>query len=279
MRERGLIERARRRARDVVAKSLTALALAVVPRLYIGYMRFVWATSKLETNGFERLHEITRDHDGAVALLWHEEVFTVAYGYGIFNFRAHTLASTGTSGEVITRMLELCNYVVFRGGSSRKASRRRAGVIDVMVAHMQETRDVTYGITVDGSQGPAYRMKPGGIVIARECGKPVALARTWFKRSVRLPTWDRTAIPLPFNHIKYYLRGPIPVPEDAQTEEGLHQFLLTVEDELIDMAAQSYRDMGQPLPAGLVKRSEEERRKPLVQRRQASDPSPSPSSQ
>jgi hypothetical protein len=69
------------------------------------------------------------------------------------------------------------------------------------------------------------------------------------------------------------------VPEDAQTEEGLHQFLLTVEDELIDMAAQSYRDMGQPLPAGLVKRSEEERRKPLVQRRQASDPSPSPSSQ
>ena len=212
MRERTLVERARRSARDAVAKPLTALALAVVPRLYIGYMRFVWATSKVETNGFERLHEITRDHDGAVSLLWHEEVFTVAYGYGIFNFRAHTLASAGTSGAVITRMLELCNYVVFRGGSSRKVSRRRAGVIGAMVTHMQETRDVTYGITVDGSQGPAYRMKPGGIVIARECGKPVALARTWFKRSVRLPTWDRTAIPLPFNHIKYYLRGPFPVP-------------------------------------------------------------------
>jgi len=129
-----------------------------------------------------------------------------------------------------------------------------------MVDHMRATRDVTYGITVDGSQGPAYRMKPGGILIARECGKPVALARTWYARSIRLGTWDRTAIPLPFNRIRYYLAGPYPVPADADTEEGLHDFLLRMEDGLIDMAARSYRDLGQPLPANLVKRTEEERK-------------------
>ena len=85
------------------------------------------------------------------------------------------------------------------------------------------------------------------------------LARTWFKRSIRLPTWDRTAIPLPFNQIKYYLAGPYPVPEDAGTDEGLERFLLQMEDGLIDMAAESYRDMGQRLPENLVKRSPEER--------------------
>jgi lysophospholipid acyltransferase (LPLAT)-like uncharacterized protein len=227
-------------------------------------MKLVWDTSRVDRNGFDRLHDITQDHDGAVALLWHEEVFSVAYGYGIFRFRAHTLASTGTSGEIITRMLELCNYVVFRGGSSSKASRRRAGVVGAMVTHMRQTRNVTYGITVDGSQGPAYRMKVGGILIARECQKPVALARTWYKRSIRLGTWDRTAIPLPFNRIKYYLAGPYYVPSDANTDAGLQRFLLEMEDALIDMAVTSYRELGQPVPENLRKRSQEERKENLV---------------
>jgi len=247
--------------RNAFVRPLTALALAVVPRLYLGYMKLVFATSRVETNGFERLHDITREHDGAVALLWHEEVFTVAYGYSFFAFKPHTLASPGTAGELITRMLDLCGYVVFRGGSSRKASRRRAGVVGLMVDHMRANRDVTYGITVDGSYGPAYRMKPGGVLIARACGKPLALVRTWCQRSLRLPTWDRTAIPLPFNRIRYYLAGPYTVPDDTDTEAGLERFVLRLEDELIEIAAQSYRDAGQPLPANLVKRDDAERRK------------------
>jgi len=261
-----LSRRLKRGARNAVVRPLTWLALWTVPWLYLGYMKLVFATSRVDVNGFGRLHDITRDHGGAIALLWHEEVFTVAYAYGIFAFRAHTLASAGTSGEIITRMLELCNYVVFRGGSTSKASRRRAGVLQAMIQHMKDTRDVTYGITVDGSQGPAYRMKPGGIVLARECKRPLALARTWYKRSVRLSTWDRTAIPLPFNAIKYWLVGPYHVPDDAGTDAGLNRFLLKLEDDLIDLAAQSYREMGQPLPANLVKRPPEERERLLASR-------------
>lgn len=268
--KRSLARRSRRRLRKAVVHPLTLLGLAVIPRLYVAYMKLVWATSRVDFNGFEGLHDITRDHDGAVALLWHEEVFTVAYGYGIFSFRAHTLASPGTSGEIITRMLELCNFVVFRGSSSRKASRRRSGVVGAMVSHMRATRNVTYGITVDGPQGPPYRMKPGGILIAKQCGKPVALARTWYKRSLRLGTWDRTAIPLPFNRIKYYLAGPYHVPAGGG-DEGLVAFLLQMEDALIDMAAQSYRDMRQPLPANLVKRTEQEREKLRSVRRSPPD--------
>lgn len=250
----------KRRVRNAFVRPLTWLALAIVPRLYIAYMKLVWATSRVDTNGFDLLTEISRKHDGAIALLWHEEVFTVAYAYGrgSFGFRAHTLASLGTSGEIITRMLELCGYTVFRGGSSSKLSRRRAGVVGLMVEHMKSEREVTYGITVDGSQGPAYRMKLGGVQIARECDRPLALVRTWFKRSVRLNTWDRTAIPLPFNRIKYYIKGPYHVPPGAGDEE-VAQFLFQLEDELIDMAAESYREMGQPLPENLVKRSAEER--------------------
>jgi lysophospholipid acyltransferase (LPLAT)-like uncharacterized protein len=155
-------------------------------------------------------------------------------------------------------MLKRCGYVVFRGGSSTSRARRRSGVLDAMIAHMRENHGVIYGLTVDGSKGPRYRMKTGGIVIARECDKPIALVRTWYKRSLRMNTWDRMALPLPFNEIRYYLRGPYYVPEDANTDEGLARFRLQLENDLIDIAAQSYRDAGQAIPDALVKRTADE---------------------
>lgn len=240
--------------RPVFSKRLSRLAAAAVPVLYVLYMRFVWATSRIEGRDGFVLNDIAREHDGVVALLWHEEVFSVAFGYPYVGIRGHTLASVGESGEVISRMLERCGYVVFRGGSSSGPTRRRTGVLEAMIGHMRRTPMVIYGLTVDGSKGPPYRMKTGGVVIARACGKPIALVRTWYRRCVRLGTWDRMAIPLPFNVIRYYLRGPYFVPPDADGDGGLERFCLSLENDLIDLAARSYGDAGQPLPSALRKR-------------------------
>ena len=54
------------------------------------------------------------------------------------------------------------------------------------------------------------------------------------------------------------------MPADAHTEEGLQRFRFRLEDDLIDLAAQSYREMGQALPGNLLKRSPEERAKALT---------------
>lgn len=245
--------------RPLFSKRLSRLAALVVPVLYVAYMRLVWATSRIEGRDRFTLNRIAAEHDGAVALLWHEEVFTVAFGYPYIGIRGHTLASVGESGEVIARMLRRCGYVVFRGGSSSGPTRRRVGVLDDMIEHMRRTPMVVYGLTVDGSKGPPYRMKTGGIVIARDCDKPIALVRTWYQRCVRLRTWDRMAIPLPFNVIRYYLRGPYHVPADAADEAALTRFRDQLEDELIDVAVESYRDAGQAVPPSLVKRGAAER--------------------
>lgn len=255
----GLSRFYRTRVRPIFSRRLSRLAAVAVPHIYMAYMRFVWATSRIvggpEFGGLIRMVE---EYDGAIALLWHEEVMTVAYGYPYVGIRGHTLASLGESGEVITRMLQMCGYEVFRGGSTSGKARRREGALLEMIDHMRTHRRVNYGLTVDGSKGPPYRMKTGGIIIARECDKPIALVRTWYKRCLRLPTWDRMALPLPFNVIRYYLRGPYFVPESAHTDEGLEAFRRQLEDDLIDLAAESYRDMGQAVPANLRKRSPDE---------------------
>jgi lysophospholipid acyltransferase (LPLAT)-like uncharacterized protein len=240
--------------RPIFSRRLSKLMALIVPHIYLAYMRFVWATSRIQPGNFLDLKRIIAEHNGAVGLLWHEEVMTVAFGYAYLGFRPHTLASLGEAGEVITRMLLRCGFVVFRGGSTNRPSRRREGTLQDMIEHMRTHDQVIYGLTVDGSKGPPYRIKTGGIIIARECNKPIVLARTWYKRCVRLRTWDRMAVPLPFNVIGYYLKGPYWVPEDARTNSGLERFRLKLENDLIDLAAQSYSDMRQARPVNLVPR-------------------------
>jgi len=259
-----LVRVLRRRVRPLFSRRLSRLAAAVVPRLYMLYMRLVWATSRIEGRDFIALKQIAAENNGAVGLLWHEEVLTVAFGYSYLGFRAHTLASIGEAGEVIARMLALCGFVVFRGGSTTHQSRRREGALQDMIDHMRSREDVIYGLTVDGSKGPAYRMKMGGIVIARECQRPIVLVRTWYKRCLRLRTWDRMAVPLPFNVIRYYLRGPYTVPASAHSNAGLEEFRLELENDLIDLAAQSYDDFGQSRPPNLRKRDQPTSRVPPV---------------
>jgi lysophospholipid acyltransferase (LPLAT)-like uncharacterized protein len=104
---------------------------------------------------------------------------------------------------------------------------------------MRENRRVVYGVTVDGSNGPYHVMKPGALFLARKCGKPIVLVRTWAKRNLRLPTWDRMAVPLPFNRIRQYLVGPFFPPDGASDSERLEIFRRELEGKLVELAQAS----------------------------------------
>jgi hypothetical protein len=256
-RRRSLWRRVRHRLRPLVNRPAAALAAALAPPLYVAYMRFVWATSTVEVRDFGRLQRLADEHDGAIALLWHEEVFSVPFGYPWVGVQGHALVSVADAGEVLARILVRCGYVVSRGGSTTSRSRRREGVIDELVEYMQTHPRVLYGLAVDGGKGPPYRMKTGGVVVAATCQKPLALVRTWYRRMIRMRSWDRTALPLPWNHIIYYYRGPYFPPKDPNDREALEALHRRLEDDLIDLAAESYAELGQPRPAALVKRSRE----------------------
>lgn len=239
-RKRSFLRQLRHWLKPVLTRPFVALLYAVVPRLYVAYMWFVWKTSRVEDCGYGRGPELLRQSNGGVALFWHEEVFWVAWAYRTCPGR-HTLASPGQAGELITRMLERCGFVVVRGGSSGRSSRRTVGVLNSMIDLMNTTPLCTYGITVDGSRGPAHVAKSGSFVIARACNKPIVIPRTWARWVIRLPTWDRTAIPLPFNHIRQYLRGPFYTPEGAEDPEVFEAFRVRMENEMLELAAESER--------------------------------------
>ena len=241
----------------VLPKRLSRAAATVIP-VPLPLVRCVWATSRLSGQENFVLNAISAERDGAVALLRHEEVSTVApptrtSGSGGTRWRA-----SGTWRADLAHADALRLRRVFAVARAPAGRGRRSGVLEAMIAHMRENHDVIYTGSPSTARRPSYRMKTGGIVIAREWQADRAGPHVVPKCCLRLNTWDRMAILLPFNEIRYYLRGPYYVPEDANTAEGLARFRLQLENDLIDIAAQSYRDAGHPIPEALVKRSADE---------------------
>ncbi len=222
-----------KRARRWIGRRLVRLATIVLPRLYVAYMWLVRVTSREDDRMLQQqIYGALARHDRVIGALWHDEVFSVAYNYRLY--RPHTLASVSDVGEVISEMLRLCNFVVFRGGSGSKS--RRRDVLADLIDHMQTTPRVIYGLTVDGSQGPAYRIKPGCVLIARACRAPLVVVRTRYRRGFTLDTWDRTQIPLPFNRRITLASGPYWIAPDAD-DAACEAFRRHVENELLELTA------------------------------------------
>lgn len=117
---------------------------------------------------------------------------------------ATVVASQSKDGELIAHVLEQRGFEVVRGSSSRGGT---AALLRMLEA---AERGRTLGITVDGPRGPALIPKKGiSLCAAKSSGSPyfaVALPvpGRFFKQSfsVRLGSWDRFLLPLPFCKLK-----------------------------------------------------------------------------
>ncbi|WP_372370052.1 lysophospholipid acyltransferase family protein [Candidatus Uabimicrobium sp. HlEnr_7] len=238
--KRSLWKRTTKKIKRKLRKFLLFIGKYTLPFIYMTYCRFVWLTSKVQ-DGTEDIEEYCHSQNKPgtfIAVLWHQDVFLVSYAFR--RFGGHTIASRGDAGEIVTRMLKKCNFTVFRGGSS-KGKKRRKKILEEFIDYLEPKDKFSVGITVDGSSGPIYRMKTGAIVMGKRLGAPMFCVRIWCKRKFLLPTWDRTMIPLPFNDIRVFTKGPYyasPELEDSQKFDEFHHFL---ENELLQTAHDSFK--------------------------------------
>lgn len=228
-------------ARRWIARRLVGAAAAVLPRLYMAYMWLVEVTSRHDDRLSPILLGAVERHDRAVAILWHQEVFTVAFNYR--KYHGHTLVSVSDFGQVIAAMLRRCNFTIVRGGSG--SSSRRRTVLATLVRHMRTHPRVIYGLTVDGSRGPVYRVKRGGPAIAQACRAPVVAVRTWYTRALTLKGWDRAQIPLPFSQRITLASGPYWIAPDAD-EAAFETWRAHLENELLELTERAFFEAGIP---------------------------------
>jgi lysophospholipid acyltransferase (LPLAT)-like uncharacterized protein len=104
------------------------------------------------------------------------------------------------------------------------------------------------GFTPDGSRGPPGAIRAGVALSAIHLDAETYCLKTHARRAWYLPTWDRTMIPLPFNRIRVWVRGPI-LPPLRPGHAGVEELRSAVERGLHEIHGAGFAELGQrPVP-------------------------------
>jgi lysophospholipid acyltransferase (LPLAT)-like uncharacterized protein len=148
-----------------------------------------------------------------VAAVWHNVLFL---GLGLFRDRGVVLAaSRARAGDRTSALLTHLGYgAPVRGSSSRAPVAALAGMIRAAQGGS------TVGVTVDGGHGPAGKVRPGVLAVARASGHPVYPLGLAARPCLRVrSSWETVIVPLPFSRVAVVVGEPLVVPRDASKEE------------------------------------------------------------
>jgi lysophospholipid acyltransferase (LPLAT)-like uncharacterized protein len=158
-----------------------------------------------------------------IMAFWHGRVLTATY---YFRHRGIVvMISENFDGEWIARIIERFGYGTSRGSTSRGGQR----ALLQLKREMADGRPA--GFAVDGPRGPARRVQPGVVWLAKLTGNPVVPFHMEASKYWSLKSWDRTQIPKPFSTVALVVGEPIDVPADAD-ENLLEAKRLEVESAL-----------------------------------------------
>ncbi|MDP7033162.1 MAG: DUF374 domain-containing protein [Planctomycetota bacterium] len=216
---------------------LFRLLLSTAPVFFRAYMGFVHLTSRKTYIGMEEsLWKPLRRGENLFAAIAHQDALIAAYEYRGSGFLI--LISQSRDGDLIAEISHRLGYGTVRGSSSRGGRAAVRELQEHYEAHRESGRGLLTAITVDGPRGPAFQIKPGVVHLARKTGSGIVIQRGWAKHKILLKSWDRTVIPLPFNHFVFHFEGPFQVPP-LEGGEDFDQFRLNIEGHLRRLALRS----------------------------------------
>ena len=185
----------------------------IVRALGISYRFRLWhRTRPMSLEEAEQRLTHFRGDDGGPLLfaLWHAGHLPVLYRWrrrGVC-----VITSRSADGMMLARLLRRLGFRTVHGSSSRGGSR---ALID-MARAVRDGADAA--VAVDGPRGPALKVKPGIILLAKRTGRPIVPIATTARRYWRFQSWDRFRMPLPLTRVVVAADDPLYVPADADHE-------------------------------------------------------------
>ena len=178
--------------------AITAVGVPVITALGSS---LTWRVEGLEHLNFEG------NGRRPIMAFFHGRVLTAAY---FFRDRGIVvMISENFDGEWIARIIERFGYGTSRGSTSRGGQR----ALLRLKRDMEQGRPA--GFAVDGPRGPARKVQPGVVWLAKLTGNPVVPFHMEASSFWSLNSWDRTQIPRPFSTVALAVGSPIEVPGDA----------------------------------------------------------------
>jgi len=189
-------------------RRLSAFIVATFLRLCIGTWRLRW-------NGSPVGPDVERP---VIYCVWHNRIPVALASYAVVRNKwpeegMAAMISASRDGGFLANVVKRFGVETIRGSSSRR------GPQALLEATTWLERNFSVVMTPDGPRGPVYKMQDGIIQLAKVTGHPIVPFSTFTHWKIRLKSWDRLQIPLPFTRCDVSYGDPIWVPREASDAE------------------------------------------------------------
>jgi len=186
--------------------------------VYKAFILFISFTSHVKVLNRDHYKKFASQKKPVIFAFWHENVISppLLYFISVKGKNLVSLVSRSRDGEIISKILERFGGITVRGSSSRGG----AVALIRMAEKIKEGWDG--GMIPDGPKGPPLKIKPGVLKLAQLSSAPIIPCGIEYRRKIRLKTWDRMKIPLPFNRICLHFGDPIVIPASSNVADLAH---------------------------------------------------------
>ncbi len=188
-------------------------------RLIAATLRYRWSDRSEHFEGSET--------GPAIYCVWHNRLALCLIAYQSYAKRRNptsgmaAMVSASRDGGFLTAILDCFGVQPVRGSSSRRGPQ----ALLELTSWAEKGYDLS--LTPDGPRGPCYVVQPGVMSLAQLTGLPIIPFSYHLGWKLRVKSWDRFQIPLPFSRCEMNVEKPIWVPREVSDEgrEALRQEL------------------------------------------------------
>ena len=173
---------------------------AVLAWLLAAWMRFCFATIRWTHENEGVAEQVWAEGGGVLCAFWHSRIGLSPACWPLDRAQpAKALISLSPDGQFIAKAVARQGFPAIRGSSSNKDKADRAkGGTQALRDGLRQLKVGALAITPDGPRGPARDMAEGLPLLAKLSKAPVLFIGMSCEPAIRLNSWDRAVLPLPF---------------------------------------------------------------------------------
>ncbi len=164
------------------------------------WMRLCFATIRWTHENEGVAQEIWARGGGVLCVFWHSRIGLSPACWPLDRAQpAKALISLSPDGQFIAKAVARQGFPAIRGSSSNKDKADRAkGGSQALRDGLRQLKVGALAITPDGPRGPVNVMAEGLPLLAKLSGAPALFIGMSCRPAIRLGSWDRAVLPLPF---------------------------------------------------------------------------------
>lgn len=180
------------------------------------WMRICFATIRWTHRNQEVAERVWAEGGGVACAFWHSRIALAPACWPLDRAQPpRVLISLSPDGQFLARAVGRLGFPAIRGSSANKDKGDRAkGGSQALRDGLKQLKVGALGVTPDGPRGPSGQMAEGLPLLAKLSGAPVLFVGLSCNPAIRLHSWDRAVLPLPFG------KGAIVWERAAYPEDG-----------------------------------------------------------